>query len=880
MNEKKKSPFIIRLFKGILIFFCIILVSLFGWIGFSALDRMSPLDVIPSDYSVFVHTDSVWDAVSPIIDLKAADVLLADPLLSNYRAPFMEFRSSALRGNKYLRFAASRSVYAAFYAGKGISSYIALIDMSFLSALTRLAPLVAPHLNINNLEYVKDYDFPYFKYSAEKNSAYYIAQKRNLVVASDSLSSLSRAISDDNAHAYKKEEKAVLLQKTNDPIRIIANGKRLAEQFTAGNDVTEALSSLLDETALSVVSFGITDADITVKAEFPFAISDTSVSPLAPLLIKNSKMPALLSQLGESVQYYTLLNAGQFTELKDALFPLLQKTSDIERTWQRANAWCKRLFSVSLDDIVFSWTGSECAVLGIEGNTDPVFVLQIRDARQREKIFDSIFSSFAIENNTNLIIGGVRLPRIDMPLLLRELLASFGVDLPRPYYFVQGDYIYFSESPQNLSTVYNDLKERKMLARNENWKTVSGNQSAEATMSVYYDLKRSVPFFIRNGTLLADVLKLYTVGRCDFRLKNSVLTCQLHAVASSVSDMRLVPGFPIAIEGATDFLLHAEAGKNPGAVFWLENGKKIRSLELSSMKKTELGFTETASIVPAAEKCREGGVLWAVGANGAVHLLNRALENVGNFPILTGAAPSARPAAFGKTLLIPSRGSVIIVVKDDGTYDEVRFPDDGEILSAPSLSGDTAAVYEKSFAGSIYLMKNQKIINASEPMEIEGIGFDSPALLQTGGFLYTAFITQSGRFYLFKDGKLEDGFPIETNGVFYTNVVSCGSFFFALSEDADVYRFALDGTFTTVKIPGASSARQGKIASVRSASGDAMYVCADENVLYGFMQSLELVPGFPVAGRGVPVIADVNGDKKDECIVLSFDKNLYAWDIR
>ena len=165
-------------------------------------------------------------------------------------------------------------------------------------------------------------------------------------------------------------------------------------------------------------------------------------------------------------------------------------------------------------------------------------------------------------------------------------------------------------------------------------------------------------------------------------------------------------------------------------------------------------------------------------------------------------------------------------------------------------------------------------------MEIEGIGFDSPALLQTGGFLYTAFITQSGRFYLFKDGKLEDGFPIETNGVFYTNVVSCGSFFFALSEDADVYRFALDGTFTTVKIPGASSARQGKIASVRSASGDAVYVCADENVLYGFMQSLELVPGFPVAGRGVPVIADVNGDKKDECIVLSFDKNLYAWDIR
>ena len=131
----------------------------------------------------------------------------------------------------------------------------------------------------------------------------------------------------------------------------------------------------------------------------------------------------------------------------------------------------------------------------------------------------------------------------------------------------------------------------------------------------------------------------------------------------------------------------------------------------------------------------------------------------------------------------------------------MQLPDDGEILSAPSFSSDTATVYEKSFAGSIYLMKNQKIINASEPMEIDGIGFDSPALLESGGFVYTAFITQSGRFYLFKDGKLEDGFPIETNGVFYTNVVSCGSFFFALSEDAEVYRFALDGTFTTKIFP-------------------------------------------------------------------------------
>lgn len=877
VEKKKKKPFVVRIFKVVLIFICVSIIALAAWIGIAVIDKMSPFKVFPNRYAVFVHTDSLWDAIAPLADLKVADTLLAEPALADYRALFMSFRSSELRNNKYVQLAASRKVDAAFYADEGNADYIAVIDMSFLSAATRLLGVVGQHLKIDNLSYIANSPVPHFEFSAGGNDVYYIKPKRNLLIVTNSLDLLTDAVLNDNERSYSKSDKQLLTQKSDEPVRIVANAKRLAEQFSAGNDMAQEVVALLAEDMLSVISFGITDADIHIKAQFPFSFSDSVQSSLVPILKKKSGMPALLAQLGSCVQYYTLLNVGSLAELKDAAFPLVQKHTDIERTWRRAESLCRTLFSLSLEDILFSWTGNEFAVLGIEGNADPVFAIQIKDETQREIVFDKIFASFAIENNTNLILGGIRLPRIDMPPFLRELLHSFKIELPRPYFFVLNGYVYFSESPQNIAAIYNAAKERSLLARTDSWKLVSNNQNSESAIALYYNLERSTPFFIRNGTMISDILKLYNLGRCDFSLKDSVLTCELSAAATQTIDMRLVPGFPIQLSGASDFMLVAEPGKNPGAVFWIEDGRTVKSLELASMKQMEFVLPEKGFIAPAAEKSGGAGVLWAVTENGAVYLLNRELAVANrNFPVLTGVIPSARPSALGKTLLIPAEDARIIMVKDDGAHTEVQLPPNGEIMSPPAVFKHAAAVYEKSFLGTIYLIKDGNVVNVSVPFEIDGIGFDSPALMEVNKVLHTAFITQAGDLYLFDENELVKGFPIETHNVFYTNVVSCGNFFFALSEDAQVYRFGIDGTYMSVKIPDSTTAREGFISS----DGERVYVCADGNVLYGFTQSLELLSGFPLAGRGTPVIADVNGDRHEECLVLSFDKKLYAWDIK
>ncbi|MBQ9631251.1 MAG: hypothetical protein IJR49_06675, partial [Treponema sp.] len=181
-----------------------------------------------------------------------------------------------------------------------------------------------------------------------------------------------------------------------------------------------------------------------------------------------------------------------------------------------------------------------------------------------------------------------------------------------------------------------------------------------------------------------------------------------------------------------------------------------------------------------------------------------------------------------------------------------------------------------SFLGSIYLIKNGSILNESTPFEIDGISFGSPALLKSKDYLYTAFVTQSGTFYLFNDTSLVEKFPIELENVFYVNVVALGNYFFAISEDAILYRIDLEGNVTRLKIPGATSARSAFL----SVKNNNLYVCADSNIVYAFTENFEIVKGFPVAGHGVPAIVDMNGDRKTDVTLLSLDKKLYAWNVR
>lgn len=871
-KKTKKNPFL-TFIKFILTFALSCILILLLWMGFSAADRASALKMIPKGFAVYVRMDSAWKALNPLLDLRAAEVLFSSSDFSQFRAPFMQLRSSSLRNNKAAAYFASRRADVALYkTDNGKQDFLALIDLSFLSAFTRPAKFYASFLKIQNLSYSKEDSC--FKYD-NGGQIIFIKPHKNLIIASPDKALLDASLSSSNAASYTDEEKILLTKKSTEPVKITVDAHLLLESFAGGDEILSKLVSYFSKDTLSVLSFGISDSKINVNADIPIDIQAPS-SSLASILQRPSGVPSILTKMSGAVNYYSIVNAGTLDELKNVVFSLLPKDSGADSLWAKGNSASKTLFSLTLDDLLFSWTGKEFAAMGVEGFNDPVFAVQIKDEEQRRLVFEKLVSSIVLKDDTSLILDGVRIPRLEIPQFLNNVISLMGVSIPSPYYVVNGGYIYFSQSAEALSVVYTSVKSGNRIVKNAGWNAVSEGLSSQCTVGLFYDLEHSIPFFMRGNGDTAKIFKLYGLGRCDIGIKDSFLTLRLSAASDHSGDTKAISGFPIELKGKTDGILRTEAAKKPEAVFWTEDGHVVKSLGLNGMNISGKDLTEMSFIVSAGKTSKDGGVLWALTSEGAVYLFNRNLEDSKNFPVLTGEQPSAPPSAHEDYLVFPSKSGKLCFVYFDSSVKTVDIPYGAEVKAAPSIFENFCAVYVKGFEGSVYIFEDG-ICNDGE-MRVSGIGFGSPALLKDGGSLYTGFVTQAGNLYIWKDGALLEGFPKKLDGVFYSNLQAGKKYFFAVSADGELFRIEPDGYCLSVKIPHIT-AKNGIVTVISGGKDERVYVSSDGNVLHGFSSDLEMLPAFPLSGSGRPVFADVNSDGKTDCITLSIDNKLNAWNL-
>ena len=900
--KNKKNP-IVRFFVVLLVILLAFLLLICGLLAYSALDRKSALSSIPRNYSIYVHTDSAFDTINPLFDLEAADVYLSSPEFSALRKVFMDFRSSSLRENPLVRFAASRPVDFALYGGGttiGLDAhFVAVLNMGLFSFASRAGQFLYPktNLEVENLSFESNEQTSYFVYKipAEidengkviKNEiSIYFKSMKNLVIASDSFEHMLTASLVQNDTSYTSEQRKLFKQGKKGELRIVADALSLLHFATEGNEILSSMSNLISSDSLSVISFNIDDSDISLKCRIPLSSESEEISVLMPLVSRKSTVPAMLAHFSDVTQYYTILNTGNFEDLKNAVLPFVPDIKDPEKFWKDCDDLCKSILGMDLNEFIFSWIGNEACVLGVENQNDPVFAIQIKDEKKRQAVFNKLTSSILIKDDNSLILGGVRLSRLEFPSFLNWLLSIFKINLPSPYFMVLDGNIYFSESSECLSSIYTNSRAGKSLIKNKNYIAVSENQKNEAALSLYYNLERSIPFFLRSNENFSKVLHLYTMGRFDLRFEKSVMELSLHACARKSGNLYAVPGFPLALAGkASPANLQVDSGKSPKNVYWVEDNNSIKALNLSSMNVVGKSNSDSVMIVASA-KPKGNGLLWSVTEHGYVSLLDSSLETLEGFPLMLGENISCRPCSAGENLILVSQSGNVFIVKPDSSYVSVEIPDLKAKSEPVALAGsDNFVIYSKSFLGKIFYFEGDKCLNLEAPFEVPGIALGSPSLIKSGSKVYIGFITQAGEMNLWradsKDGEQAEGFPMRLGGVFMTNVVSSEKYFYALSTDAVLYRISLDGQILSVQIPN-STARHGFISVRRSGQGNrsGVFACADANVIYGFNEGLELISGFPLTGYGNPVFADVNGDKVSECLALTIDKNLVAWKMR
>ncbi|MDO4507092.1 MAG: hypothetical protein Q4B64_09095 [Spirochaetales bacterium] len=871
-NKKKNKPFPLKLLSGVLIVI-ITLVALLGiWIVYSAFDRTSTLKFIPENYTAIIHTDKIYSAVEPLVGLKAAETILSDPSLSEAREPYMKTRAFINNASPLITRLINRRLDTALYLD-GTPGFVAVADIGWLSCATRLSSVAAGFLHVKNLFWSNGH----FEYKSGE-ATIYAKPYKNLVMISSSkeLFELSEQIFD--SRIITDSEKKEVEGKKISTLKILAPSMKIAQMKPFEKIYSENAEKILGKDNLSSITFDITNEMINVELNVPVNKEECNTD-LSAFLKSKSTQPKLPSFLTSDTQYYTLINLAPLKEMKEAFFPVLQKTTDIEGTWRKADSLSRSFFSLTLEDLLFSWTGNEIAAFGIEGSSDPVFVVQIKDEAKRAEVFDKLDDSILLNTNTSLIVNGMRLPCLELPGFISGLLSVFNVNLPRPFYLVNKGYMYFSMSPQNLSSVFTHINKNYIISRNSNWRNVSAYANPNTSLELYYNLKRSLPFFLDNASLSAKILKLYGIGRFDFEITKDSIQASLYATAGTQEDSHMLAGFPKQTGKISDYNLISDNDEDPENLYWIEDETKLKCLNLNSLEQKEMDdFEGKIYIASTKGKAGKNNRLWVSTERGDIYLVDN------NFKIAkeihTDTIFTAGGAAYRDSYAVPTKDGNILFADSKGNTEEVFIGPDLNIKGRPSVCDEYIAVYSRGFEGEIYLLKNKECINRDNPMIVDGIGFGSPAIAKINERVIVGFLTQKGEFYLFEDGILAEGFPIETGKVFNANVVFGKNAFYSLSQDAVIYRFNLNRTYSCVKIPDIQSAKESYICSKVHEGSEGIYASGDSNIIYGFSPELELLMSFPLAGRGVPVFADVNKDKNTNCLVLSISREINSWRIK
>ncbi|MCR5386231.1 MAG: hypothetical protein K6E69_03835 [Treponema sp.] len=887
-KTKKRNPFV-RFILAILKILAVIIIIIALWCTFSALDRKKSVSMIPADFSVYMHTDSVYDCINPLIDLQAADIFLSAPDKSDIRGIVMSLRESEYRNNPIVKILASRKIDAALYTTEENSGlFVASIDFGVLSSITRLTDLVLPRIQIEDLYTSYTDGISYYEYKTA-GASYYFKPVKNLIIASNDLPHFMQALRGKNDATYTKAQLDLFKKKVDEPVKLIIDAKKLAVAFTKDNELLNSLSEILSPNLLSLLTFKITDSEINLNIEVPTETSELSAikenyQNTVQLLSVDSTAPSIVTRMSSSVQYYTLLNIGTLGQLKEAFFPMIDADTNINGVWSTANGFARSLLGTTLDDLLFSWSGKELAVLGIEGLNDPVFAIQIADESKRKEVFETAFDSFLIKENKSLILNGVRIPRLELPGFLQNILKILKISLPKPYYLVYNNYVFFSQSAESISTIYSTFEGGTNISHNPNYKMVADKKNQETGISLFYDLERSRPFFINSNSSLSQILELYTIGKTDFVIKKDKLIFKLNAASRRAGSLKNIPGFPMDLSGEhSSTALNAPVSK-PSTIFWVENGQLVKALDAKKTKISSYALPAKVKAFKAVAGKQNKEQVIILTEDNEIYLLSSELELEKPYPVKLSDDIIDYPYFAGTTSYVPFEdGTISKVVSKSITKLNFNFDDFSPEKSTVFYDGKAGAIYEKGFLGKLYIIYRDKCINADNPIMINKIGFGVPAVFEVSdNLLYTGFISQSGDLSIYKieNNSIVETYADKLDGLFYTNLIAYNGFFYALSSDGQIFKINIaTGDTTSIQLDNVST-KESRIYIQTVDNRTFICVGIDGNMIYAFTENLELMPGFPVAGTGIPAFADVNGDGYLDCFALTIDNKINAWNLR
>ncbi|MCL1958546.1 MAG: hypothetical protein FWF68_02980, partial [Spirochaetes bacterium] len=407
-NGKKSK----RLLKIILIILCIFLVISIVWIVFSLVGRIDAGAVIPESVNVRVSVPNTLHFLDGILAHEPLNEISAVPALAQMASILKALNESPFLKNKFLRLALRGKLgFALLPSEQGKMTMVAGYDLGFLSPLMRILPAVSGFVNIPGLYYVQAGRNSRFEFRAN-DLTLYIGPYRNLLFITnnsklyESRAKIQSADVQDFNHINPSAYDAAFM----------ISREYICSLFS-GQD--PKIASILDNIVLdSMIEAGLSIS--SRKFDFNFSANVSSDQTIFSRFIEQrSYSPDMADRLPASAQYATILSAGTLNELYQAAVVF---SPDMDDMVKKADSSARTILGLTLDDLLFSWSGKEFAVFGLEGRPHPVFAIQVSDERKRQEVFDKAFKSIFLTEDVRLNLDGTRIPRISTPEFFQALL--------------------------------------------------------------------------------------------------------------------------------------------------------------------------------------------------------------------------------------------------------------------------------------------------------------------------------------------------------------------------------------------------------------------------------------------------------------------------
>ncbi|MDR1430167.1 MAG: VCBS repeat-containing protein [Spirochaetaceae bacterium] len=876
-----KKPKKKKLVRKILFFLLFLFVGLpLILIGFSFIGRVGADSVIPDSFTAYLHVPNPVHLADKALSHEPLSDILGSPLFAPALPVLVQLDESGLLRHPLTRFAARGTLDGALLSDGRI---LAAWDAGILSPFLRFLPALAGRLTIANLYYVQAGKLSRFEYRTGKD-VWYISPYHNLLVISNNQALFESVLDGTSRDGDLRGSRVKEFSSGNYDAALLISTEVLVSSLAATDpSVAETLDLLrLEGFVEAAVSISPRKLDIDLISRI-----DSGPGPIKDLISRDSSLSSITRFLPDTTQYSTVLSAAGLEEL----IALAGQISggEIRRTLASAESSSRLLFRMDLNELLYSWSGSEFAVFGLEGRPHPVFAVQIRDEEKRREVFDRVFSSLVINENTSVVLDGTRIPQIRLPGFLDALLRHLKVTVPMPFYTPQSGYLLICESADTLLAAVNSIRKNASLTKTAAWQTLSQSSSDLNSFSLFYSLDRSVPFFLKGNSAIASLLRFYRQGLVRLSIRDSAVRVSVSVISAPGGGLELLPGYPLDLEGRAGKEVYGiSIGRRGESRLLLTRGNSAISVNPQDNHIYRLEGRGNVYVVPAPDfnpQSPSDPAAWVVDSQGDVSLVSADMEVIAPFPLITGIRLSSPPAAFGRELYLAGDDRALYSVNREGERTVLPVNFDEVLLSPPSflhqVRNDYIAAYPKSFFGDLWLF-NKEGVYPSWPVSVSGIAFGSPLVFGWNNQAYVAFITQAGSLHVFTEaGAAPEGFPVELDGVFYLQPVFDGQALWVLSSSGTLYQIGMDGTALFQDIPGLR-AEEGSITvmDIDRDKSPEIFLTGNGNALYGYSRNFISLDGFPLPVWGRPYIGDLNGDGRMECAGVGMDNRLYRWQFR